>query len=176
MHSLNTLCFAWISWTLTTGSRVRSWLFCWFILLFIQTMASVTCLSTRFTSSSSRWSYCSSCWEKRRKNELFCFEFKKNLIQQKQTDSYLCLESFDGLHVKLDLSAKLLKCFWPLFIFHASVKNWLANFLLNVTIVGLASPSSSEATMNISLLLKHRLQHTTAFLTCTVTAHSSWKR
>lgn len=107
---------------------------------------------------------------------------QQNVIQHKtllsqQIDSYLCLESFDGLHVKLDLSTKLIECFWPLFSFHASVKNWLANFLLKGTISGLASLSSSKTTMNISLLLKHGKQHinilhTTAFLTYRVTAHS----
>lgn len=58
--SFFTFVLAWISATLTTGSRVRSWLFCWFILPFIHTMASLSCLSTRVTSSSSKWLYCSS--------------------------------------------------------------------------------------------------------------------
>lgn len=155
MQSLSTLVLAWISRTLTAGSRVRSRLVCWFILLFIQTMASFTCFSTRVTSSSSKWLYCSSCWEKHRyimtlvwrlfinnltlKTACCCpncitnkIESSKHLVKltnRLSVPGYLCLVSFDDLHVQLDLSAKLLKCFWPLLSFHVSLKNWLANFL-----------------------------------------------
>lgn len=55
-----TFVFAWISLTLTAGSWVRLCLLCAFILLFIQIMASFTCLSTFNISNSSKCSYCSS--------------------------------------------------------------------------------------------------------------------
>lgn len=55
-----TFILAWISFTVTTGFWVRLCLLCWFILLFIQIMASLTVLSTFVMSSSSKWSYFSS--------------------------------------------------------------------------------------------------------------------
>lgn len=63
-----TLVFALMSLTLIVGSTARLCLLCWFMVLFIQIIASLFSLSTLVTSASSKWSYCSSWkWNKRMK-------------------------------------------------------------------------------------------------------------
>lgn len=59
-------------------------------------------------------------------NESCCSNISPHVLS---VPGYLCLVSFNDLHVHLDLSAELLKCFWPLLSFHVSLMNWLAKFL-----------------------------------------------
>lgn len=57
--------------------------------------------------------------------------FLKLCIKSSTTNpGYLCLVSFNYLHVHLDLSPKLLKRFRPLLSFHVSLVDRLTNFLL----------------------------------------------
>lgn len=125
--SLFTFVLAWISATLTTGSSVKSRLFCWFILPFIHTMASLRCLSTRVTSSSSKWLYCSSY---RRKNvHRLSDPGQVNTTTREWSKSYLGLKRLHHLHEKLDLSSQLLEGPRPLHRLVVPFHNRLADFL-----------------------------------------------
>lgn len=60
--------------------------------------------------------------------------------------AYLCLVSFDDFHIHLNLSPKLLKCFWPLLSFQVSLMDRLANFLHRGRMSTLVSPIKTEET------------------------------
>lgn len=126
-----TLVFAAISAVFTTGSACRLCLLCWFILLFIQIMTSLTILSTFCTSASSRWSYGSSFNSKSVGRSVV--KRMINTFTQPQVFDfiYLHFEGFHNLHVLLQLLSQLLKSFWSLLILCVSVLNGLAQFLQN---------------------------------------------